>query len=87
MSKGMSSEDFQDQAKYKSNFIKYKKDLDRKLNFEEMNSDELIEVASFLGMHYFTGTYMMSALLKLVVNTPFYLSNFAFMVGKSEKRF
>lgn len=66
----MSGEDFLNENKYKAVFLKSKKDLDKKLNINKLNSTDLELVAKFLGMECITGTYIIQTLMRLILNTP-----------------
>jgi hypothetical protein len=47
-----------------------------KLSLEKLNSDELILVCRYLTMEYYTGTHLLSLMLRIPMNLPFYIINF-----------
>lgn len=55
------------------------------LDFTKMNSEDLITVSKFLGMEIITGTYIMSKLLNITINTPIFLANLYKMATKKDK--
>jgi len=55
------------------------------LDFTKMNSDDLITISKFLGMQIITGTYIVSKLLNITINTPIWFANLFQMILKREK--
>lgn len=63
---------------YKQVFFKnYRtfKDGTDSLDFTTFSSEELITVSRFLGMDVITGTYIISKLINIAINTPIWLAN------------
>lgn len=50
-----------------------------------MSSDDLVTVCRFLGMEVITGTYIISKLLNLTINTPIWLANLYRSYMKKDK--
>lgn len=47
------------------------------LDFTKMSSDDLITVSRFLGMEIITGTFIISKILNIAINTPIWIANLA----------
>jgi len=72
----MKPENFLDIIPYREGLMKNMKAIEKELNCSNFNSEQLIQVCEFLGMEYIAGTYIMSSLVRAVVNVPRFLINF-----------
>ncbi|KAL4463559.1 hypothetical protein ABPG72_018814 [Tetrahymena utriculariae] len=73
---------------YKQAFFKnYKNFESENLDFNKFTSEELITVCKFLGMEVITGTYIISKIANILINTPIWLVNIGCKLFKKEKKF
>jgi len=68
-----SEEEFLDPTMFKKNFYEIYYEISKNLNYQDMSSDDLIQVANFLDVQYFTGT---ESINKIVNIFTYYLPTF-----------
>jgi hypothetical protein len=75
---------------FKKNFYEVYYEINKNLNYRDMSSDELIHVANFLDVQYFTGT---ESIIKIYNIFPYYFPTFTLklfwwiwykLIGKKE---
>lgn len=86
--KGMKEEDFTDdnEHRYMNGFQKNLKLIDAEFNFNAFNSDQLLQLADFLGMKAISGTFILTRLYQIIVKVPSYLANMALWACRSKRR-